>query len=120
MSKISVFCGSETPPQLMSTQNFLTLQFVAKSPQHERQLSIRNTVSDNKYRFLLHYRFVTDLGMKEMKAVRDTSRGTKSDLIDFTSTPSSFCSVCLYLQQFGGDKWINLESELSRLLSEDH
>uniref|UniRef100_A0A914V9K1 CUB domain-containing protein n=1 Tax=Plectus sambesii TaxID=2011161 RepID=A0A914V9K1_9BILA len=70
MSKIDDFCGSETPPQLMSTQTFLTLEFIAKSP-----ISVRESSrSDKKYRFLLHYKFVRDLDMQDMKAARNPNK----------------------------------------------
>ncbi len=72
MSKIDDFCGSETPPQLMSTRNFLTMQFVAKSSRSQREKSERN--SGRRYRFLLHYEFVTDLGLSAMKATRDLTK----------------------------------------------
>lgn len=83
MSKIDDFCGAETPPQLMSTRNFLTIQFIAKSSRTHREKSERNT--GRRYRFLLHYEFVTDLGLGGMKATRDITKSMLHTLSIFTT-----------------------------------
>uniref|UniRef100_A0A914DUX5 CUB domain-containing protein n=1 Tax=Acrobeloides nanus TaxID=290746 RepID=A0A914DUX5_9BILA len=54
MSKISDFCGSEMPPQLMSARNILTIEYFIKSA------NSREPKPDDDYGFTLEYRFLPD------------------------------------------------------------
>lgn len=64
MSQIENFCGSETPPRLMSTKNLLNLDYVISSSRSMRRSMAR---TDN-FGFVLKYHFRTDLGLSEMNA----------------------------------------------------
>ncbi|CAG9536944.1 unnamed protein product [Cercopithifilaria johnstoni] len=64
MSRIEDFCGSETPPRLMSTKNLLTLDYVVRSTRATRQMMS----SAEKFGFVLKYHFRSDLGLSEMDA----------------------------------------------------
>uniref|UniRef100_A0A1I7ZVN8 CUB domain-containing protein n=1 Tax=Steinernema glaseri TaxID=37863 RepID=A0A1I7ZVN8_9BILA len=65
MSRIDDFCGSSTPPQLMSSKNLLTLDYVLKPTAPD---------DEQPYGFFLKYQFRTDLGLSEMYARRDESK----------------------------------------------
>lgn len=52
MSKISDFCGSETPPRLMSAGNILTIEYFIKSA------NSREPKPDDDYGFTLEYKFL--------------------------------------------------------------
>ncbi|TKR93608.1 hypothetical protein L596_008027 [Steinernema carpocapsae] len=65
MSRIDDFCADRTPPQLMSSKNLLTLDYVRKptAPDDEKPFG-----------FFLKYQFRTDLGLSDMHAKRDDSK----------------------------------------------
>ncbi|KAK0425086.1 hypothetical protein QR680_009019 [Steinernema hermaphroditum] len=77
MSRIDDFCADRTPPQLMSSKNLLTVDYVLKptAPDDEKPFG-----------FFLKYQFRTDLGLSEMYAKRDES---KSCQFIFNSTKRS-------------------------------
>ncbi|VDO24252.1 unnamed protein product [Onchocerca flexuosa] len=64
MSRIEDFCGSETPPRLMSTKNLLTLDYVIRSTKAARRMM----ANVEKFGFVLKYQFRSDLGLSEMNA----------------------------------------------------
>ncbi|VDK88841.1 unnamed protein product [Onchocerca ochengi] len=64
MSRIEDFCGSETPPRLMSTKNLLTLDYVIRSTKTARRMM----ANAEKFGFVLKYHFRSDLGLSEMNA----------------------------------------------------
>uniref|UniRef100_F1L977 Suppressor of lurcher protein 1 n=1 Tax=Ascaris suum TaxID=6253 RepID=F1L977_ASCSU len=66
MSRVDDFCGSETPPQLMSTKNLMTLEYVVRSTEALRQM----TSSKEPFGFVIQYEFRTDLGLSGMNAER--------------------------------------------------
>ncbi|VDK50201.1 unnamed protein product [Anisakis simplex] len=67
MSRIDDFCGSETPPKLMSTKNLMTLEYVVRSTKSLRKM----TPSKEHYGFVIQYEFRTDLGLSAMNADRN-------------------------------------------------
>lgn len=67
MSRIDDFCGSETPPRLMSTKNLMVLDYVIRSNKHIRQM----VSSSDAFGFTIRYNFLTDLGLSDMKAERN-------------------------------------------------
>lgn len=64
MSRIDDFCGSGTPPRLMSAKNLLTLDYVVRSTRATRQMLAKA----DKFGFVLKYHFRSDLGLSEMNA----------------------------------------------------
>ncbi|KHN74348.1 Suppressor of lurcher protein 1 [Toxocara canis] len=66
MSRVDDFCGSETPPKLMSTKNLMTLEYVVRSTKALRQMM----PSKEPFGFALQYEFRTDLGLSDMNAER--------------------------------------------------
>ncbi|VDN03480.1 unnamed protein product [Thelazia callipaeda] len=74
MSRIEDFCGTETPPRLMSTKNLLTLDYVVRSTGAMRRMMGHA----EKYGFVLRYHFRSDLGLSDMNAEsRKDSNGCK-------------------------------------------
>jgi hypothetical protein len=63
LSQLGTFCGNEIPPRLMSSENFLTMEFVFKS-----ETELRNPLVQYRYKFT--YKFVSDFGIPNL--VRDT------------------------------------------------
>lgn len=71
MSRIEDFCGSETPPRLMSTKNLLTLDYVIRSTKAMRRM----VANAEKFGFVVQYDFRSDLGLSKMNAETRSDQG---------------------------------------------
>lgn len=85
MSEIGTFCGTDTPPQLMSSRNQLTLEFIAQTALNPYPRVYRG--------FQLTYKFVTDFGIHS--GTRDLNHGTVIKKICFYKV-----SILLYINFF--------------------
>jgi hypothetical protein len=59
LSQIGMFCGDMLPPQLMSSEHYLTMDFVFKSMMTARTRTVQ-------YRYKFTYRFVTNFGINNL------------------------------------------------------
>uniref|UniRef100_A0A915DRB9 CUB domain-containing protein n=2 Tax=Ditylenchus dipsaci TaxID=166011 RepID=A0A915DRB9_9BILA len=77
MSKIYDFCGRELPPQLMSTKNLLTLDYVVRSFGRGRmpvQPTAHEYDYETDYGFLLEYRFLLDYGEQPAEVIKSPNQ----------------------------------------------